>query len=176
MICCYWRLWNSVIALLQKLPNAALTNLKYDVLRLLLLTLPHSNLFFFFWYLSFLENEDVEAQRISSSLGVSHCQMKRSWTGLSWTQPQQSVEGFHTAMKENTNRISPCGAKRGRYCFVRRMKEKMALKYTDKLKRAETPGATPKKPTHAGYRSSLFLEEKKTPTVTQVKADMSQGH
>lgn len=87
MICCYWRLWNSVIALLQKLPNAALTNLKYDVLRLLLLTLPHSNLFSFFFGISPFWKMKMLKLRGSQAALVSHTARwnaaEPDWAGLS---------------------------------------------------------------------------------------------
>lgn len=93
-------LWNSVITLLPlgasilcKILHAASTNLQYDMLQLLVLPFskPFLSVLFGKW-------------RCRSS----HSQMKQSWTGLRWT------EGFHTAVKDSTNRISPYIAKRDR--------------------------------------------------------------
>lgn len=51
----------------------------------------------------------------------------------------------------------------------------MSVKYTDKLKRLKMPGLHHKKNPH--MQSDLpFLGKKIISSVTQVKADMSQGH
>lgn len=99
------------------------------MLQLLVLVLPHSNTTFHFFFLSvlFLKNEDVEAQRISRSLGVPHSQMKQDWTGLSWTQPRQSVKGFYCT--QPWRRTKP-----RRYSFVRRMKKNACQVHWFKLK------------------------------------------
>lgn len=99
------------------------------MLQLLVLVLPHSNTTFHFFFLSvlFLKNEDVEAQRISRSLGVPHSQMKQDWTGLSWTQPRQSVKGFYCT--QPWRRTKP-----RRYSFVWRMKKNACQVHWFKLK------------------------------------------
>lgn len=94
----------------------------------------------------------------------SRGQMKRSWAGLSRTQPQQSAEGFYAAMKENTNSISPYEAKerQAKELLLCKEKREMPVKCTDKLKRLKTPELHWKKKAHV--QSDLLFRGKNPPS------------
>lgn len=150
--------WRNECANLQSVAIWSCTKLKYDMLRCSTATGATG--------LVFLPNFsiDIYSHSITRRTEV-HTELH--WAGLS----QQSAAAFYfCAMKDNANGIFPTQQTERnpkRWC--------VPLSYRDKLKRHAK--AEQKKCTHI-WLSFLGRDRNKThvSSVTQVKADMSQGH
>lgn len=147
----------------------ASANLKYDMPQLPLLSLPHSNLHFRVLFLNFYLCFSCKVQ----TLFTQPEETELNWTELDSAAAVSRRSPYRHEGQSQIGFLPVWQRQPAKETLLCEKKTEMPVKYTDKKKHR---GFTKKeKRKNTGNLIFLFWE-KNTSSVTQVKADMSQGH